>query len=83
MGGVAPMLTQFATILAATAHVLAGEWSSTALGSSVLAKLGSQPSLTDALHVTPNRSVSIPNPALHADSASGSMIVASVDRVSQ
>lgn len=38
---------------------------------------------TETLHVTPNRSVSIPNPALHAEAASGSTIVASIDRVSQ
>jgi len=39
--------------------------------------------VTDALHVTPNRSVSIPNPALHADADSGSMTVAAIAKASQ
>ncbi len=38
---------------------------------------------TETLHVTPNRSVSMPNPALHADAARGSTIVASAARASQ
>lgn len=41
------------------------------------------PATTETLHVTPNRSVSIPNPALHADAARGSTIVASTARASQ
>lgn len=62
---------------------LNGEWPRRGTEGPAPRHVGVQAAVTLKLQVTPKRSVSIPKPALHADAASGSTMVAPTVSASQ